>query len=424
MKFVRNVKDGGHYDVIVCGAGPGGVAAAITAARQGLRTLLMDCAGCLGGYWTGGLMGISLDMPGKGGLPREILDTLLRQGQAQWVDKASYTYDIEAMKALLERLTLEAGAEVLLYARVTDVHREGRRIAAILAEGMTAQAFTADWFIDGTGHGTLGMLAGCTFEEGDGHGGRQPASLEALVTGVPEDLWRSDVHNRRVKRALRAMLLEGGVDCSYPSPLLFRLAPGGDVHKLAINHQYHVAAEDDRAMAQATLEARSEINRAVAALRRRPGWEHLTLVQTAEQLGLRDNRRIHGLARVTVQDALEGRQFADAAAPVHFCLDVHQLTPDYVPGKERSMRFRPFTIPMGSLIAADVDNLLLTGRCISGDFLAHSAYRTTCTACALGEAAGLLAASLKGCAERAEQADGLAVHGELLQRGYRFDAEA
>lgn len=422
MQFVRNVKDGGHYDVIVCGAGPGGVAAAITAARQGLRTLLVDCAGCLGGYWTGGLMGISLDMPGKGGLPREILDTLLRQGQAQWVNTASYTYNIEAMKLLLERLTRAAGADVLLYARVTDVRMEGRRIAAILVDGMTSQAFTADLFIDGTGHGTLGMLAGCAFEEGDGRGGRQPASLEALVTGVPPALWHSDVHNRQVKQLLRAMLLEGGVDCSYPNPLLFRLSPGGDVHKLAINHQYNVAAEDDRAMTQATLDAREEISRAVAALRRRPGWEHFALVQTAEQLSLRDNRRIRGLARVTAQDALAGRSFADAVSPVHFCLDVHQLTADYVPGEEQGMRFRPFTIPMGSLIAADADNLLLTGRCISGDFLAHSAYRTTCTACALGEAAGLAAALLRG--QRAQQVDGLAIHEEMLRRGYRFDGEA
>lgn len=423
MEFIRNVKDGGHYDVIVCGAGPGGVAAAITAARQGLRTLLMDSAGCLGGYWTSGLMGISLDMPGKGGLPREILDALLNQGQAQWVDDESYTYDIEAMKLLLEHLALSAGVEVLLYSRVTDVKREGRRISAILADGMTSQAFTANWFIDGTGHGTLGMLAGCAFEEGNGRGGRQPASLEALVTGVPETLWHSDVHNREVKRALRAMLLEGGVDCSYRSPLLFRLSPGGSVHKLAVNHQYGVSAEDDHAMSLATLEARTEINRAVAALRRRPGWEHFALVQTAEQLGLRDNRRIRGLEQVSVQDALAGRQFDNAVSPVHFCLDVHQLSPDYAPGEEKDMRFKPFTIPLGSLIAADVDNLLLTGRCISGDFLAHSAYRTTCTACALGEAAGLAAAYVNGRAAIAAQADGAAIHAELLHRGYRFGPE-
>lgn len=424
MQFVRNVKDGGHYDVIVCGAGPGGCAAAITAARLGKRVLLIDSAGCLGGYWTGGLMGISLDMPGKGGLPREIVDELTARRQAQWVDGASYTYDIESMKRLLERLAFDAGVQTLLYARVTDVRMEGRRIAAVLADGMTSQAFTADWFVDGTGHGTLASLAGCGYDIGHEESGRQqPASLEALVTGVPEALWQSDIHNREVKRRLKALLLEMGVDCTYPMPLLFRLAPQGRVFKLAINHQYDVDARDDFSVTRGTLEARAEIGRAVEALRRRPGWEQFTLVQTAEQLGLRDNRRVHGLYEVTARDALAGRQFEDAVSPVHFSIDVHKLAPDYVPPKEeQNLRFRPFSIPMRSLIPRDADNLFLTGRCISGDFLSHSAYRTTCTACALGEAVGVALASLG--AGRAADTDGRAVHAQMLSRGYAFGNES
>ena len=143
MQFIRNVKDGGHYDLIVCGAGPGGTAAAIAAARSGKRVLLMDAAGCLGGYWTSGLMGISLDMPGKGGLPREIINKLLARDRAEWVDEKSYVYDIESMKLTLENMALEAGVEVLLYSRVTDAIVKNRRIEAILADGMTSMALTA-----------------------------------------------------------------------------------------------------------------------------------------------------------------------------------------------------------------------------------------------------------------------------------------
>ena len=90
MQFIRTVKDGGHYDLIVCGAGPGGTAAAISAAREGKHVLLMDAAGCLGGYWTSGLMGIALDMPGKGGIPLEIVQKLLVKKRAEWVNHASY----------------------------------------------------------------------------------------------------------------------------------------------------------------------------------------------------------------------------------------------------------------------------------------------------------------------------------------------
>lgn len=420
MQFIRTVKDGGHYDLIVCGAGPGGTAAAIAAAREGRRVLLMDAVGCLGGYWTSGLMGISLDMPGKGGLPLEIVRKLLAKNRAEWVDQSSYVYDNESMKLVLENMALEAGVEVLFYARVTDAVVKDGRISAILADGMTSMGFTADFFVDGTGHGRLGELAGCRY--GIGFEGRQqPGSLEAVVTGVPSGQWPSDIHNPAVKRKFKKMLLDLGVDCTYPMPLLFRLTPSGTLHKMAVNHQYGVSADDDFGMSRATLEARREINRAADALSSQPGWETFTLVQTAEQLGLRDSRRLEGLYTVTAQDALCGRHFADGVSPVHFCLDVHNLAPDYkLPPQVRDYRFKPFDIPMRSLISSQVDNLLMAGRCISGDFLSHSAYRTTCTACALGEAAGIAVSRLRA-GQSAKDTDGRAIHDELIRRGYHFE---
>lgn len=424
MQFIRQAKDAGHYDLIVCGAGPGGTAAAIAAARLGKKVLLIDCAGCIGGYLTSALMSIALDMPGKGGLPREIVNALTKKNRAQWVDRASYTYDIESMKLLLETMVRDAGADVLLYTRVTAVKMENGRIAAILADGFTPQAFTADYFVDGTGHGTLSMLAGCGYEMGQEDTGLlQPASLESLVVGVPEQLWHSDIHNRAVKKKLKELLLSAGVDCSYPSPLLFRLSPDSPTHKFAVNHAYHVSCEDDFSVTRGTLEARQEINRAVEALRSLSGWEGLTLVQTAEKLGLRDSRRVHGLTAVTIADALSGRIFEDSVSPVHFGLDIHKLSPDHVPAGLEKSRFQPFTVPMGALIAKDVQNLFLVGRCISGDFWTHSAYRTVNTACAVGEAVGIAAAALRP-GDTAAQTDRIAIHQAMLQRGYDFSPNA
>lgn len=424
MIFERKVKDGGKYDVIVCGAGPGGTGAAIAAARMGKKVLLMDAAGCIGGYWTGGLMGISLDMPGKGGIPLEIMTALMKKNKAQWADRESYTYDIEAMKCLLDSMVMDAGVDVLLYSRITDVKVENGRIAAILADGMTSMAFTADWFVDGTGHGRLGQLAGCSFEMGNADGRTQPGSLESMVAGVPLDKWKSDIHNESVKLKFKAMLLEHGVDSTYPKPLLFRLSPGGVTHKLAVNHQYGVTADDDFALSRATMEARREINRAADALATQAGWQDFTLVQTAEQLGLRDARRIRGHYTVTIWDALEGVRFADGVAPVHYPLDVHNLMPDYKPEEANADAgtgyvIKPFDVPFRSLAAADVENLFMVGRCISGDFLAHSAYRMTTTACAMGEGVGIAAAGLMP-GQKNSDADGAAVHAELIRRGYDY----
>lgn len=425
MQFIRDVKFGGHYDLIVCGAGPGGCAAAVTAGSLGKKVLLIDCAGCLGGYLTSGLMSIALDMPGKGGLPRKIVNTLVADHRAQWVDRKSYTYDIESMKLLLEQLATQANVNILYYTRVTDVKKENGKITAILADGFTSQAFSADFFVDGTGHGTLSKLAGCEYELGDPKTGlQQPASLEALVIDVPKDLWNSDIHNPSVKQKLKAMLLSAGVDCSYPMPLLFSLYPNSNVYKLAVNHEYQVSPEDDFSITKGTLEARVEINQAVRALRSIPGWEKLSLVQTSEKLGLRDSRRVFGLSRVNVKDALFGRQYDDSVAPVHFCLDVHKLSPDYVPSAEEvGYRFKPFTVPMGSLIARDVSNLFLVGRCISGDFLSQSAYRTVTTAFAVGEAVGVAVSRLHS-GDEAAFTNGRAIHEEMIARGYDFSADA
>ncbi len=406
------------YDIAICGAGPGGVGAALSAARLGLRALLIEQTGCVGGCWTSGMMGISLDMPGKGGIPLEILEALLESGNAQWVDARSYTYDIEAMKRLLEQLLTDAGVEVLLYAPISGVLREGQRIAAITVEGYESQRFTADFFVDATGHGTLGMLSGCAFDMGHPEKkALQPASLHAMVTGVP-NTWASDIHNPARKKALYALLEGAGAAPSYPAPLLFQPKAGKPLWMLAINHQYEVSPESAQSVSRATLAARAEIGRAIAALQTIPGWEGLTLCATADQIGLRDGRRIRGLYTLTTDDALAGRRFPDGVVPIHQSIDVHQLSEqDTSAAHSKGKRFQPFQIPLRCLIAEGADNLLLAGRCISGEFLPHSAYRMTTSACAMGEAAGI-AAARAGAGGRARDVAGEAVREEMIAQGY------
>lgn len=418
MEFVRHVRDGGHYDVAVCGAGPGGVGAAIAAARRGLKVLLIDHAGCPGGYWTSGLMSIALDMPGKGGVPLEIMNRLMDGSKAQWADKESYVYEPESMKHLLEQMLLGAKVGLSLHTRVTDVQTENGKIQAILADGFKACAYRADWFVDATGHGALSALAGCSYQSGyPDSGKKQPASLEALVTGVP-DSWRSDIHNPERKRAFRGLLQSVGIECTYPAPLLFQVSPSSQCWKMAINQQYGVDVEDPQTITSATLAARDEIYRAVQALRTLPGWEKLTLVTTGEQIGLRDNRRVEGLYRITGEDCLAGRTFPDGVAPVSYFIDVHELSSaGHVPDGVSNRKTLPYQIPMRCLISKEVRNLFMAGRCLSGDFFAHASYRMTNSACATGEAVGLAVASLGEKQENA-QVDGGKIREAMRERGY------
>ena len=163
-----------------------------------------------------------------------------------------------------------------------------------------------------------------------------------------------------------------------------------------INHEYNIKPFDAAAVTEATLRARAEVHRIVRGLRALGGvWEGMQVVATAEQIGVRDGRRIHGRYTVTRDDLIAGARHADAVARVTFGADIH------APSREQNktetishggFKMKPYDIPLRALIAKDVDGLMMAGRCISGDFTAHASYRVTGDAVAMGEAAGVVAA--------------------------------
>ncbi|MGV3658531.1 MAG: FAD-dependent oxidoreductase [Prosthecobacter sp.] len=170
-------------DVIVCGAGPAGVTAAITAARAGARVRLFEWRGCLGGVWTAGLLGYFLDFD-KPGFAKELRVKLdERDARANTNNPKSFCYDPEALKLLLEELCVEAGVKFQFHTKVSSAYREGRRLTTVVTESKSGrQAWRAPVFIDATGDGDLGALAGCAFEIGEAADCPcQPLSLNALL---------------------------------------------------------------------------------------------------------------------------------------------------------------------------------------------------------------------------------------------------
>jgi hypothetical protein len=184
----------------------------------------------------------------------------------------------------------------------------------------------------------------------------------------------------------------GGHSPSYAKPSLFRVRD--DLFILMANHEYGFKGTSARDVTRATLRARKELNALIDGLRGTGGvWKNLRLVATAEQIGVREGRRLRGLYTVTADDLKEGRRFDDAVCRATFGVDVHALDPKKTKGIEaHPWRAKPYDIPLRALVAKDVKGLLFAGRCISGDFIAHSSYRVTGNAVALGEAAGKAAA--------------------------------
>ena len=162
------------------------------------------------------------------------------------------------------------------------------------------------------------------------------------------------------------------------------------------NHEYGVSAFDAGAITEATIRARREIHDIVERMRRLGGpWQEVSIVATAEQIGVREGRRIRGRFAISAEHLANGLKHEQAVCQARFPIDVHAL--DAQGNKEINREFKqggikPYDIPYPALIAADVDGLLMAGRCISGDFVAHSSYRVTGNAVPMGEATGLAAA--------------------------------
>lgn len=383
------------YDVIVCGGGPAGMGAALAAAQQGARTALIEMHGCLGGVWTAGLLTVVHDAANKRGVLAQFLAAMDEQ-QA----RRGFVCDVEATKAVLERMCMDAGVAVRLHTRVAAAFVERGRLTHVITESKSGrEAWAAKVFIDTTGDGDLAARAGCGFELGEEHSGRmQPMSMLALLAGMDHDAMQPFTDRRPGSQRHEKLLAEiqrGGADPSYHRPSLVHIRDS--LWMLMANHEYGVSGVDAADLTRATLHARAEIQRIVQALRSLGGvWGHLQLVATSSQIGVRDGRRIRGRYVVTAQDMFDGRRHPDAICRVTFKVDVHATEPTggktFAPSQALARRSKPYDIPLRALIAADVDGLLLAGRCISGDFLAHSSYRVTGNAVPMGEAAGTLAA--------------------------------
>ena len=399
----RDVPIAGDGDVVVCGAGPAGVAAAVAAARKGARTRLLELHGCLGGIWTAGLLSWILDYKNKSGLMAEIWDRIEKRGSRAFTrsGKATNAYDPEAMKLVLEEMCAETNVEIQLHTRVcAAVGDADKRLTHVITESKSGrEAFAGKIFVDCTGDGDLAAQAGCGFDMGHPEtGDTQPFSLMAIISGVtPEGIdgfFRDDDSRDWAgpKDRLKAEMEKGGHSPSYAKPTIFRLRD--DLFALMANHEYGVKGTQARDLTAATLRARKELHALIDGLRSLGGaWKNVHIVATAEQIGVREGRRIHGLYTVNTDDLREGRTQRDAVCHTTFGIDVHSTDPKKEKGIEKTgYRAKPYDIPLRSLIAKDVKGLMMAGRCISGDFIAHSSYRVTGNAVAMGEAAGKTAA--------------------------------
>lgn len=378
----------GKVDVLVCGGGPAGCAAALYAARAGAKTLLLENLPFLGGVWTA--VGISHLIDGRG---HRGLNTEIHQRLPVHQVFGRNIYIIEDMKSLLDEMMAEAGVTTQLHTRAVTVSKDGSRLRGVFTASKAGLEFIqAAVIIDATGDGDVAAAAGCEYKMGREFDGKtQPVTLFGTIGGYRGAPAKG--------QPLIEILAKGGWRPSYPSITLFPQPGQPGVFQLMATQFYGVDGTDPRQLSRAEIQGRREIRTCVEIFKQHGGedWKDVFLIGTGPAIGVRETRRIRGRYCLTWEDLDRGARFEDgiteirSGSNVHPVDDPYEAPPQGMPAGPK-FRVKPYEIPYRCLVAADLDNLLMAGRCISGDCYALGSYRLTGNVVRIGEAAGLAAA--------------------------------
>ncbi len=384
-------------DVLVLGGGPGGIAAAIAAARNGASVILVERFGTLGGTWTTGHLGAIMAFPYVRGLFEEISTRL--QAENAWLSYrpvygAGSSYDIETAKLLLDKLVLEAGVRPYFFAQVAGIFREGRHIRGVAIESKEGRhALAGRIVIDATGDGDASVLAGVPFSQGrDGDHGCQPMTMIFTMDGVDDA--RAEAFKKTdpdFTRTWQAAKTRGEVTVPREDVLTFKMPRTGQWSfntTRIINHDPTKLRDITHAM----IEGRRQVSEVVQFVKTHiPGYEDAWLSGMAPHIGVRESRRIRCDHTITSDDILQAPAFDDCIARGNWFIDIHN------PNGEGTVRIHPpkgkwYEIPYRSICAHGVDNLLVASRCIDSTHEAHAAIRVTPQIVAIGQGAGTAAA--------------------------------
>ena len=430
-------------DVIVAGGGTAGITAAISAARRGADVLIIEKNGYLGGLMTAGNMGLTTyivhekdnskhdeimsdlaENPDRvhvaGGLAMEITSHLQRMNGAVTTKGQPGTYVFTSQgefKYLLMSMAREAGVRILFHTMVTDVVRSGSFIDGVIVENKSGcSMISGRQFIDATGDGDLAYLAGVPYFKGVG----------------PEDISFSENPDNLGKMgAFGVMFRLGNIDMEKCLSYIKRHMEMFEVQRVAIQ-SFEEVVENDRNnemtcfvinvegiggvqiyntpmkgvyiigcpcivgdgtdaqdLSEGEILLSEEVMRFTKALMKIPGFEDSCIVDIPE-IGVRETRHIYGDYLLTIEDIMTMKSYEDSIGCGSHPIDISPR-PSYMKDELFPERFY-YEIPFRSLIAKDVSNLLLAGRCISCTHEASGCTRVTVQCMITGEAAGTAAA--------------------------------
>ncbi len=395
--------------MVVAGGGPAGVCAAVAAARDGARVLLVERETGLGGnvraahvHSICGLYRISRSREAvrlNGGLSAEMVSLLAANGGSGGPHRFGKVdvllQEPEVFAEVCSALTAKtSGLEVATGSALKHADAQGRLLHTVLVESPTGSIeIEGGAFVDCTGDAALGALAGAGFERSEADQLQRPAFIFAIGNVEARVL---DVENRLSASARIVSAVRTG---DLPAGLLhcvMRPTCRSGVVRFTLDLEAGGAAYDpldEDQIRELTALGKELADRLLFFLKSRvEGFREARMVSHGERIGIRESRRLIGQKTLTAEDVLSGTQPDDTVVLACWPMEWHES------GQPMRLVYpredAPHGIPLGALRSRDLDNLLVAGRCVSATREAQASVRVIGSAMAMGQAAGLAAASL------------------------------
>jgi len=450
-----------EVDVLVAGGGLSGVMAAVSAARSGAKTMLVERYSFLGAVATMGLpiQGYCASDGSQAvmGLADEFRRRLRAAGGATdfipcAMHNAYLVVDPESVKLICQRMIQEAGVDLLLSAPVVDLAMRENRIAAAVVEGKSGrEAIVANQYIDCTGDADLVARSGGAFQMAKVHAlqattmnvqmaGVDIRAIQKLIRGDPSGntlfplLSREQVstNERYIMVGLTEYLRRAASDnidgLSWGNVCYITLVNEGTVCLNSV-HISGLNPCDTGELTSIETQGREEAWKVAAFMKKYiPGFENAYIIATGPWAGIRESRNIKGIRTLTEADVRTGNIPEDTIGlgcyPIDFHIKGSANGSEISASEEKNgLKFEKvplYGIPYGSLVPENSQNLLVAGRTISATRTAISSARVMAPCMAEGEAAGIAAAICASESSMPSALDADRVRSALLLRGARL----
>lgn len=434
----------GDVDVLVCGGGPAGIGAAVAAARQGAKTMLIEQQGCLGGVATNALVGVwvgsySRDgvFPVVGGIFSEVVDRLVAEeaaipanedvaprwslaemhvmsrenaisnkemaggsrhlGYAAWHGR-TVPFEFEPCKRVCEHLVLEAGVNLRYFTHATYPQLKEREITGVFLHSKNGMEFVeANIVVDATGDADIAFRAGCPTVKGRAKDGlMSPATLIFVVEDVDSyafERYCKETGDVRFRKIVEELKQRGKWPFPFEIIICCEMLERGHFFINTLR-QTGIDGTKTEDLTRGMIEGRQQALKLMEILRQFvPGFANAKMVQTAPIIGTRDTRRIVGEYEVSGDDITQGRDYQDKIALSGYQWDMADPKRPSHQQMEGVVMAKPYVeIPYRSLLPQGIDNLIMAGRCVSAAWDALGPLRVMPACFAMGQAAGVAAA--------------------------------